>query len=29
MANQDPELITILAYENLPGCPPPQRAVAD
>ncbi|MEY9891368.1 hypothetical protein ABIA35_005351 [Catenulispora sp. MAP12-49] len=29
MANQDPERITILAYENLPDSPTPMRAVAD
>jgi len=29
MVNEDPEWITVLAYENLPGCPAPARAVAD
>jgi hypothetical protein len=29
MVNEDPEWITVLAYENLPGCPAPIRAVAD
>jgi hypothetical protein len=29
MVNEDPEWITVLAYENLPGCPAPAHAVAD
>jgi hypothetical protein len=29
MANEDPAWITVLAYENLPGCPAPVHAVAD
>jgi hypothetical protein len=27
MMTQDPEWIVVLGYENLPGCPHPQRAV--
>jgi hypothetical protein len=29
MVNEDPEWITLLSYENLPGRPTPIRAVAD
>jgi hypothetical protein len=29
MSHQNPDRITILAYENLPDSPTPMRAVAD